>query len=252
MTVILGDVIFLHVPKTGGTWIRAALGRSRPDSFLVLQREDGERHLYLKEVQQLLSNLQSHTEYRGIRSSGKEAPQEELLKRLERISQEPQFVSFIRHPLSWWTSFWRYRQSKGWDDNNEIDVQCKSENFNTFIENVIRLKPGACSRLFRRFIGAECTQGHLVGTQEYLREDIAFLLQHFGFLEDASITKELQALNVSSASAPGLQEDLKERLLETERDIIHAFYTPEARSLKERIDEIPEKGSGKTSSFSLD
>ena len=252
MTVLLGNVIFLHVPKTGGTWMRAALGKSLPSEFLVLERQDGERHLALKELNALLEDPTQYRDYRGVKASGKPLEEDLFQKRIASLAEHHQLVSFVRHPVDWWTSFWRYRQTKGWDEHNEIDVRCKSENFNTFIENVIRLKPGSCSRLFRRFIGPQETQHHLVGTQEFLRDDLTFIVKHVGLLQDAPFMESLTDLNVSTTPRPIMLEELREHLLEAEQDIIQAFYTPEPQPLSVRIASIPDQGKDLPSLFDLD
>ena len=41
----------------------------------------------------------------------------------------------------------------GWDARNPFDMDCGAPGFESFVENVLRLEPAWCSRMFEDYVG---------------------------------------------------------------------------------------------------
>jgi hypothetical protein len=94
--------------------------------------------------------------------------------------------TFIRHPLDWLASIWRFRTGQGWGTQQELD-DCRHESFNGFIDNYLRLHPGFVTELFEQFTGpADSPFVDFVGRLEFMPEDLplAFLLMGVELQED--------------------------------------------------------------------
>lgn len=161
-------------------------------------------------------------------ASGEYLPKEQIVERLEALQSNGVFeVTFVRHPLTFWASFWRYRILQGWDPNNSVDIQCYSDNFNEFIEKVITHQRGWCSRLFELFTGPEDNQIAFIGRQENLANDFlsALTLSGNASLYPPSIVTDLPAINVTRGSMETkLDPVLRDALCAAEEQAIRRFY----------------------------
>src|SRR5438876_9097192 len=106
--LIFKDAVFLHVPKTGGTWVKAAVTNARLDfeDYIV----DGDPHGDL-------SNCPFRDRF---------------------------IFAFVREPLSRYRSYWRFKMGQfqmntDWDTRNPFDEACAALTFEGFVENVLRL-----------------------------------------------------------------------------------------------------------------
>ncbi len=145
--LVLPNSRFLHIPKTGGIWVFHAITRTG----IPLQRylnKNGSQHLNFAQC------------------SG--------------IAPFKFTFAFVRHPLGWWKSYWQYKMGVNWHVNtfnhNRIDQECASDNFHTFIRNVIRKFPGHCSKVFKNFVGPEESPIDFIGKYENLNNDLVAAL----------------------------------------------------------------------------
>lgn len=107
--------VFLHIPKTGGTWLRFALVRAGVD-----WKDVGPQHATTAESSWV--------------SPGK-----------------PRFT-ILRNPLEWYASYWAMRQYERNKGGFIIDHDCLSSNFNTFVELVCLKHPGFLTKLYASYI----------------------------------------------------------------------------------------------------
>ena len=116
MTVILPNSVFIHIPKTGGMWVRSALEQSD-----LVTESYGFRHtvplLY-----------------------------EKYMERTFRFC-------FVRHPLTWYKSYWAMRsRDNSWDMRVPLDMKCHDGVFNVFIDKLLyHFSGGYLDQLYWQF-----------------------------------------------------------------------------------------------------
>jgi hypothetical protein len=166
MAVILENSAILHIPKTAGKYVRSVLDNSGISYYQTPNQPCGG-------VQQLIN--------RGHSSHCIPYGDEEYQKRSGRRA------CFIRHPLTWYQSYWAYRVQHGqrggnpylsWriDDGGDgaggclLDMATACNNFPRWIDNVIaRFPDGLLTYAYNVYI-EEC---NFVGQMETLDNDLA-------------------------------------------------------------------------------
>src|ERR1700756_3387567 len=94
---------YIHLPKTGGTWVMHAVRAVGIPTFAPDPL--GDQHY----------SSHGHAGLRDIHVG-------------DRLS-----IAFVRHPLDWWRSYWADRMRRGWMRENGIDVAAASDDFNDFV-----------------------------------------------------------------------------------------------------------------------
>jgi len=144
-----------------------------------------------------------------------------------RGPQLPAF-GFVRHPLTWYESYWRHRMSTGRDDSSVIDEKCRSDDFLGFLGNVLsKLPAGYLGRTFEAMLGANYGDCQFVGRFENLTADLVSALSFFG--EPVSVRKILASppRNVGDRKkfpVVVLPDEISEQLVLFERDLVARFY----------------------------
>lgn len=206
MSFCLRRAVFVHVPKTGGTWVRQVLQAAG----LVIGQA-GRDHATPAELFRLDHPL---------------------------VTSAPLLFAFVRHPLAWYQSYWCYRMKHGWHRPSPgdadapirtvtLDAHCRADDFPTFVANCLERYPqGWVSYLYERYT----TGCAFVGRQERLAED----LTHALLLSGARLSRKVIAAvrttppaNVASGDVEWLPRcqypaDLRERVLAAEQ---HALKT---------------------------
>ena len=152
------DALFLHVPKTGGMWVKKVLAKSG----LKIEEALGPG---------------SHNLPRAYRSCANR-------------------FCFVRRPMEWYWSIWRGLQS-GWPDKREIAALHRERSwspirmltylagertFPEFCDTLLKDQPGFVSRMFEWYIGPPgAPQVTAVGQQEHLQEHLLAIVSQFGF-----------------------------------------------------------------------
>ena len=144
----------------------------------------------------------------------------EVLRERPELDGQRSFA-FVRHPFSWYQSFWAFRYANGWDTRNPLDA-CKAATFQEFIGNVVDRCPGHLSAHLR-----EMTEGvTYIGRFEALRESLIHILSTLG--EDFS-SEDVYNHPSENVSPRGPEidgrytPDLLERLYRAEREAFRAF-----------------------------
>jgi hypothetical protein len=187
--LIFKNAVFLHVPKTGGTWVKAAVTNAAIEfeEYIV----DGDVHGDL-----------SYCPFRD------------------------RFIfAFVREPLSLYASYWRFKVSGGWDPRNPFDVDCAAPSFVGFVENVLRLEPAWCSRMFEDYVGPRTDEIGFVGRFESLVDGLVRALQMSGETFDERAIRDTPPSNVNSVN-PTLATwpcDLAQMVRHSEREAIQRF-----------------------------
>ncbi|SER44876.1 Sulfotransferase family protein [Nitrosomonas sp. Nm51] len=160
--LILPKSCFLHVPKTGGTWVKkaiAAAGISCKDYTL-----SGDPHIGLKDC-----------------------PCREKFK-----------FAFVRHPVDLYRSYWQFKMTYGWDSDNQLDRACRSDNFQNFVRQVLNKFPGVYSKSLAGFVGETDNEIEFVGKYENLIGDLITALRSAGEDFNEQPIRTLPPHNVSN------------------------------------------------------
>lgn len=218
MALLLPNSAFLHIHKTGGSWVRQAI---------------------------LAAGI-------PCRESGSE--QEPRVLRVHHSLQESRpwlenrFVfTFVRNPLSWYQSYWCHRMTTRWRGKSRyysrfprdtwpaawhrehlLDTRCRAHEFETFVEKALKTgPPGYVTVLFRAY-APPGPAVDFIGRQENLGGDLCRALDAAGERYDRSKLLALAPLNVLSRSgnwpalckyAPGAAG----RVRDAERDVFTRF-----------------------------
>ena len=183
MAIITDKTIFYHVPKTGGSWVTAILNRLG----LVKRRTEAIHDL------PDLSNEWENEKFR---------------------------FCFVRHPLTFYRSYWRFKIQIGWDQNSEFDISCKRDNFADFIKAIGEKYPnGWLNDLFKKYTPFV----HFVGRQEYLREDLIKALHRSGEEFDITIIASRSPINVSIGPPTYYTKQLIDIVMDVEKETIKHF-----------------------------
>lgn len=170
--------VFIHTPKTGGTWVRSILKECG-----LFDGDVGRDHATPAELVDTAA-----------------------------WTMRPNFFCFVRHPLAWYQSYWAYRMKHGWHKHSPgelaapirtvvLDATCRSDVFERFVWNCLERYPqGWVSHLYQHYTSG-CT---FVGRQERLREDLLLALMIAG--EDLTATtiaaiRGKDPINVASREA---------------------------------------------------
>ena len=143
MTVFLKKAVFLHVPKTGGKWVREVIGRAR-----------------------------NRRKPKGIDASPRQH------ETLDWFRSRPQFdgyffFAFVRHPVEWLQSYYAYQTNKG--EPGRLGIELPPTVEECFYQ-VAEQHPGAIRDLFWSFVGPPDAPIHFVGKQESLARDLRQVL----------------------------------------------------------------------------
>jgi hypothetical protein len=219
-TLLHHNAVFLHVPKTGGTFLRR-----------LFEALDLVRFNFARDHADMERTLHVSRHYPGnfLRCSLRLG--ENLDRRVGRCYK----FCFVRNPFDWYESCWRFLVAQPrlllessrtrfgfkqdpWQPWAEI-MPLMRPDFNAFVAEVIRQRPGYVTQLFERY--ADPQHIDFVGRQEYLQEDILLVFKHLGVECDPAVFQKPGRVNESQPRP--LQWDADHR------DLIYALEAPAFR-----------------------
>lgn len=183
--LIKSNAIFFHIPKTGGTWVHKALENSGV------------------KIETYYPNGHPHNTYK------------------EESIEEKYLFAFVRHPFSWYKSYWAYRMKTGWETEWWLDSYCKSTDFEEFIRNIVNKQYCYLTDLYNQYIGKPAIL-NFVGKQENLTNDLIWVLNFLNEKFDEKKLRNTSKQNVIKLN-PICSNELKQKLLELEKEIIRKF-----------------------------
>ncbi|TVL96876.1 MAG: hypothetical protein CV087_23155 [Candidatus Brocadia sp. WS118] len=219
MAVILkGGAIFLHIPKTGGSWITEVLEEQG-----LIKKHIGHIHADVQRILRYNSLLTSIFHDLSVSLKGKiSAKFKRNIRRrfvhnkykLFSTEQNTPVVSdrisfmfcFVRHPISWYESFWRYMCNQNWPrlgDSTSIRNwhPCAilnglgDLNFNSFIEKILKRRPGFVTEMYGWYTPPGVKW---IGHQENLVDDLIKILNEININFDESRIRNHPKVNVST------------------------------------------------------
>lgn len=187
--LILPKSCFFHVPKTGGTWVTRAIQSTSIDCLNF--RPEGNSHSGLKQC-----------------------------PCLEKFK-----FAFVRHPAGLYRSYWQFKMTYGWDANNRLDQDCRSNTFCDFVRQVLDQYPGIYSSELLKYVGEKEHEIEFIGKYENLVNDLVTALKLAGEVFDESALRAFQPVNVSDKIAyPAIYSgDLEEQVRKAERMVLERF-----------------------------
>ena len=174
---IKGNIIYLHIPKTGGNWLTKILD----DNDLV----EG-------------SIANKHADYSFVSGfiQGEKTNLKFWKRPVVRPNTDYSFFCVVRNPLTWYESWFKYQKSKGfrnWGENGNLYRWhpaapingASSEDFNSFVMQILSKEPGFVTDLYGRFAASSAVS---VLKNETIREDfLAFAKQNGIPLDENSV-----------------------------------------------------------------
>jgi hypothetical protein len=204
MAVILNDgSIFLHIPKTGGIWVTKVLQESGLVKRIITPQHADFSRAILPINQIGYSYTWRQTASLLAKKSFGQYPK-----------QKPLIFCFIRHPLLWYESYFRYMSTleitsngrwknwhqfghEGWWHPWNVLSDVESHDFNQFVRNVNHQSPGYVTQMLGWYTTPEVD---FIGKQENLRQDLVNILNNLNLKFDEDFIMNYSAKNTSHKS----------------------------------------------------
>lgn len=195
MAIILkGGAVFLHLPKTGGSWVSQVLRECG-----LVHRELRKPHKHL-DAERVLRAYPAGLCNRFGRIAS---------RRLPRAAEPelPFMFCFVRHPVRWyeswykyashpqvgWKSFGRAGDPAAWHPNAMLNGLGADE-FPEFVRRVIEGRPGYVSEMYSWY---DRPGVRFVGRQERLSDDLVEVLRILDLDFDEELIRSFKPLHVS-------------------------------------------------------
>lgn len=197
MAYINKQLIFYHVPKTGGRWVEKAMANCGLLSGSKLGRFFGEKEGIKPEGRPLGLRRQHSTP----------------LAMLGRFKKGRYQFCFVRRPFEWYRSYWCYKFPGRRTDPRlgssrarfPLDRLWKND-FEEFLRAVLEMYPeGFVQQVYKCFVGPENNWMDFVGRQENLTDDLILALNGAGCDFDESVLRSTLPVNINAGN-PALGE----------------------------------------------
>lgn len=207
-----GD-LFLHIPRTGGTWVEGAIWNSEISASRWLKKQP--KQYAMKHCLLSLHN-------RDVQS------------RINRV------FSFVRHPIPYYESVWRWikfsnvprkmRIINRYDWHPHFSaIKLYHEDFNVWVERILNEEPLWYTRLVEQYVGPQDGEFcNYIGRTETLNSDFCEVMVWLGYSKQINIHKDIilssRNKNSSEVNRPTWNDCLKKCVVGTERLLIDRFY----------------------------
>lgn len=138
-------------------------------------------------------------------------------------------VAFVRHPATWYGSYWNHRVRLGWKpEEHEFDRFCAANSFTEFMKKALDRFPGYCSQQMALWVGeAESSRAiEFVGRFESLEHDTVRFLELFRepFRRDSFVDGRRVNCGDYSKHPARLSDAMREQIDRQDCGIINRFY----------------------------
>lgn len=180
MALLLPQSVFFHIPKTGGTWVRAAIAKAGIPVNEICNVRDWSK------AGPLLRHHVFHAKPHEVAAQGRFG------------------FAFVRHPLSWYRSLWAFHTHHGKDSGVVPGPRLQDNpSFHEFIGRILREGHPLQTVQLRDYTGGNGKMLEAVGRQESLTDDLVRILREAGETFDEAAIRALPPVNVVAA---GLQQ----------------------------------------------
>lgn len=218
------NAIFLHIPKTGGTFFRKVL-----DDLNLRVIDFGYEHADMERT----INSFKYYPANAIRTSFL------LRKNIDNYAKECFKFCFVRNPYSWYESYWRFMYGLHWknlnnyrpknrfkipvDNWNPINLLLPyaNDDFNIFLENVLNAEPAFLTKLYALY--AKQPLINYVGRLENIEHDMAKIFETIELKFDKNIFGKTLRVNESKTPKPIWSNELKYRVYQSELNIFENY-----------------------------
>jgi hypothetical protein len=197
--LLKNKAVFLHIPKTGGSWVTRVLRQ-----LDLIEIPFGNEHA---DFDRAFWYRRFHHDDKALRQIIRCAVGS---PRAPFIPPDAFKFCFVREPLAWYESWWRFMQSRNWkswgDERdpykwhpNSMLNGLGSPDFNTFMHNVNRKRPGYVTEMYGWYVRPGVA---FIGKTECLQQD---LLKAFALMKldvDSSKILAVPRENESPAHIP--------------------------------------------------
>lgn len=187
MAIQIARAVFLHIPKTGGTFVT--------DYFKETGMDHGNKDLALR----------AHVHG-------------DLLQEVLPYTQDLMFC-FVRHPLTWYRSYWIHKNTLAPSrETTYIDSKVDLP-FLDFLHIIQQDHPGYLTKFFSGFTG-RC---RFIGKMENLRDDLNTVLKYLRspYNKEYLYKKPLSNVNPQSDQKYTIEAALA--VMETEKEIVKMY-----------------------------
>jgi hypothetical protein len=226
--------VFLHIPKTGGNWVSACL---KELDLLEEKKSSWGKHA---DIEHLF--LPPSISIDGRKKFAKYAFRKLVLPP-HTVKNKPYMFCFVRNPLSWYESWFKYmsqdsRKWRFWGDKIDVDkwhpnAQLNglgSYEFNSFIRNILANKPGFVSEMYSWYTKSQID---FIGQQECLVDDFVKVLSIMNVKFDEERVRNFKKIGVSPDRSFNWDQKLKKQVALTEYPaLIRYGYQQTLKDLK--------------------
>ena len=225
MSIFLPEkqVLFLHIPRTGGSWVDAAMNKAK----IPVEKWTRVGPWYRPRKHTILLHYQLN-----------------LLEKIHYV------FCFVRHPVSYYVSLWRfYARIAPWNGERlkkykeELPPRATDEavlrwkpDFNQWLDEVLEEEPGWVTRWYEQFIGPKRGEFcHYIGRQETLEDDFSEVMDIIGYGEIweqkknqfyAEMAKRKPIHWIPESRVPYIEvtDEQRKRIERSERVLLRRFY----------------------------
>lgn len=226
-TLTKNGALFLHIPKTGGSWVRHVLREQG-----LVKMEWPHPHPELDRVLNLPRYYPLHFAKQSIKHKS---------LRLYREIQQSYKFCFVRHPHSWYESYWRFMQGHDWKSFHNERQQERTilfkrpwhpnaylerigrRDFRTFMQTVLTEYPGYLTQMYGWY--APPGEIDFVGRTESLVDDLLEALTRAGITVDEGAVRNTEKVNTSPnrIDRPKWDDELRNSVHRLEAPVFERF-----------------------------
>lgn len=198
MAITTDDMVFLHIPKTGGMWVSNILRRISQVSII------GHEHNHFPQLLQMYD--------------------EEWYKRRY-------IFTMVRHPITWYQSRWAFRVKYGWKAGHPLDFNCATNDFHSFVESVLKYKPsGWLTWLYEQYIDSVPGGIDYIAKLENGISEIHHILKEANVVYDKELLNNIPRINDSDMGGYSSKywakytPQLFDKVMAVEHKVISRYY----------------------------